>query len=497
MFALGGVQGSPPQTPQAPPSASLLPRACKAPAVPLCPAPVSARRRSGVATDDPRRAPRSARAPVQHCAALPPADTLSPLLPLLRTGDSPLQLAALLDPPPPHRSPSPSAERLLTSPGRGSSSSSSSSGPVFPALESPLAQTQPSPRHCPSASGSPLLGTRGASPPALALTLGLSPGSEPYLPSPPSPLSPLLPPVVLPPHPAPPFVLEVVQQPPARTVYQKILRPFPAVRVLMPSLSVQQQQQQQQQQHHVAVEDEGEEDGRSSAPSAAREGAGTAPRLIVEVALVRESDGTDVSACLEGARAVPVADAVATFRKLKVLCTSQQQGSNLCLRFALLLGTDAGCRPCAACAAVTSAAIEVYSHTVYLSPEGTHHAQQQQDALRGAHAGLRRPRPPPAAVTEVVPRAARPGEPVVVVGTGFAPSPALRVLFGATPVCPEYNDAATLLCTVPAAATPGRLAVRVALDGVGPTNTFAEFTVLPSSFSSTSSPPSTTTVVQS
>ena len=84
------------------------------------------------------------------------------------------------------------------------------------------------------------------------------------------------------------------------------------------------------------------------------------------------------------------------------------------------------------------------------------------------------------AVTEVVPCAAHAGEHVVVVGSGFVHTAALRVLFGAVPVQPEYNDAATLLCVVPAAAAPGRLCVRVAVDGAAPTDTFAELAVLPS-----------------
>ena len=98
-----------------------------------------------MATDDPHRAPRSTRAPVQHGAATP---VLQPLLPL-PDPYSPLLPLPLL--------PSPGG-----SPGRGT-------GAVFPALESPLAHTQHSPRQCPSAGASPLFGT----PPALGLVLGL------------------------------------------------------------------------------------------------------------------------------------------------------------------------------------------------------------------------------------------------------------------------------------------------------------------------------------
>jgi len=170
---------------------------------------------------------------------------------------------------------------------------------------------------------------------------------------------------------------------------------------------------------------------------------------------------------------VQVIGMTAVFRKLKILCTSQQQNSNMCLRFSLYQFTSSGCEPCPGCV-VTSEAIEVYSHPVYLSPGGSQYAQQQQQAILASHgiqslahradSGLKRPlvlgdsnktsseeahSTDVPVITEVVPSTASVGDKVVIVGSGFKDNSNLRVMFGSVSVEPEFNDCATLLCVVP------------------------------------------------
>lgn len=230
--------------------------------------------------------------------------------------------------------------------------------------------------------------------------------------------------------------LTVHQQPPERTVYLKILKPFPVIKLNFSRLPQSEEEKKQ------------------------------LSRLYVEASLISHSSGEDISSCLEGTRMVQVIGNGAIFRKLKILCTSQQQNSNMCLRFTLFQFTSAGCEPCAGCS-VTSQLIEVYSHPVYLSAGGSVYAQQQQQAIMASHgqnsafphqvSGLRRHRPSDSqedrsgvtVVSEVVPNVASVGDKVVIVGSNFKDAPTLRVMFGSVIVEPEFNDSSTLLCIVP------------------------------------------------
>jgi len=144
--------------------------------------------------------------------------------------------------------------------------------------------------------------------------------------------------------------LSLQQQPPERTVYLKILKPHPVVKLAFSKVFETPEEKKQ------------------------------LSRLFVEASLIRQQNGEDISSCLEGTRMVQVIGSTAVFRKLKILCTSQQQNSNMCLKFSLFQFTSSGCEPCPNCV-LTSQPIEVYSHPVYLSPGGCHYAQQQQHVI--------------------------------------------------------------------------------------------------------------------
>jgi len=97
------------------------------------------------------------------------------------------------------------------------------------------------------------------------------------------------------------YQLRIARQPPARTVYQRILKPFPAVML-----------------------------------SGGNFDASSMNNLFVEAALLRTDSDVEIPTILEGNKIVRISNgAFATFKKLKILATSQQQGTLFRLRFTL------------------------------------------------------------------------------------------------------------------------------------------------------------------
>jgi hypothetical protein len=125
---------------------------------------------------------------------------------------------------------------------------------------------------------------------------------------------------------APAFQLHVASQPPARVVYQRILKPFPQVQVLGPHQQYQ--------------------------------------NLYIEATLLRRDTHEEVPH-LDGNTLVRVWNGFATFRKLKVTSTSQQSGTLFQLKFSLKQYDSANFKPMA-CNTVISEPIEVFSHSQYL-----------------------------------------------------------------------------------------------------------------------------------
>jgi hypothetical protein len=229
------------------------------------------------------------------------------------------------------------------------------------------------------------------------------------------------------PQPIPPSLLPTVQyqlqiaaQPPAKTVYQRILKPFPAIMLL----------------------------GGSSNDTA---------NLFVEATLIRSDSETELPLCLDGSKTIRISSGIfAVFKKLKILSTSQQQGTLFRLRFQLrqYSGTKFESVPNAY---VISNPIEVFSHTQYLN--------EKKNVL------------PPPNVTEVLPAhgSAAGNTRCVVLGSNFVNSPELRVKFGEHVIVPIFHESGTLICSAPPGQPNTTVHVRVANDGKNYCETYATF----------------------
>lgn len=93
----------------------------------------------------------------------------------------------------------------------------------------------------------------------------------------------------------------------------------------------------------------------------------TNSNLFVEASLLRSDSDIELSTCIEGNRVVRISHGVfATFRKLKILSTSQQQGTLFRLKFTLKRYVGNIFELINSASAI-SEPIEVFSHTLYLA----------------------------------------------------------------------------------------------------------------------------------
>lgn len=219
------------------------------------------------------------------------------------------------------------------------------------------------------------------------------------------------------------FQLRIAKQPNAKTVYQRILKPFPAVMLLG--------------------------SGVNEAQS----------NLFVEATLIRSDSDGELNQVLDGNKVIRISTGVfATFKKLKILSTSQQQGTLFRLKFQLkryvgnVFEIIEG-------ASVTSNPIEVFSHTIYLN-----------EKKNGP--------PPPPNVTEIIPNRGPTagGAKAVILGSNFFGSPALRMKFGDTVITPTFHEQGTLICSTPAGRSDNTVQVRVANDGNEYCESYASYT---------------------
>mmetsp|Transcript_7680 Transcript_7680/g.10597 ORF Transcript_7680/g.10597 Transcript_7680/m.10597 type:complete len:531 (+) Transcript_7680:75-1667(+) len=208
------------------------------------------------------------------------------------------------------------------------------------------------------------------------------------------------------------YQLRIARQPPARTVYQRILKPFPAVMLVGGSTNMET----------------------------------TNTNLFVEATLLRSDSDVELPLCIEGNRIVRISNGVfATFKKLKILSTSQQQGTLFRLKFVLKRYVGNVFEQIQH-AHVVSNPIEVFSHTLYLT-------EKQEVA------------PPPPTVHEILPPNGGSGTRVAILGSNFVNSPTLVVRFGEVEVQPSFHEQGTLLCNVPSLPkTAGLVPVRVSND---------------------------------
>ncbi|ELR15892.1 IPT/TIG domain containing protein [Acanthamoeba castellanii str. Neff] len=211
------------------------------------------------------------------------------------------------------------------------------------------------------------------------------------------------------------------RQPPSKTVYQRILKPFPTVMLLS--------------------------------------GQDNDSNLFVEATLLRSDNETPLPQCVDGNRIVRITNGVfAAFKKLKILSTSQQQGTLFRLRFTLkkYAGAQAAFEDIPGCTVISNP-IEVFSHTQYLN--------EKQES------------PPPPVVMEVLPSAGpvHGGTRIVILGSNFINSSNLKVRFGDMVVPATFHEAGTLICVTPSRGR-GVALVSVTNDGVNFCETQTQFT---------------------
>jgi hypothetical protein len=205
------------------------------------------------------------------------------------------------------------------------------------------------------------------------------------------------------------FQLRIVVQPSPKTVYQRILRPYPSVLL---------------------------------------EGAAPGTNFFVEVTLCT-NDSEESLSCLSGAGRLRISNGLfASFKKLKVTSTSQQIGSLLRLRFQLKSFNGATFADVPG-VVVLSQPIEVFSHTHYLTNKKKGH------------------RPAPPSITDIVPCTVKVtgGCKLVILGSNFIKCPQLKVKIGTVQVPANYHEQGTLWVILPPLAV-GKYPVAVSNDGL-------------------------------
>lgn len=161
---------------------------------------------------------------------------------------------------------------------------------------------------------------------------------------------------------------------------------------------------------------------------------------FVDVDLL-DNKNEEITELLGGTKrvAVPWNHGSVTFRKLKVLVTSQQRGSLLRLRFSLKQVTAAGA---VLLATVTSLPIEVVSHTQYLRKDGDH----EPVACRAPQ------------VEHVVPSAAKPDSPIAIIGCDLQNA---RVFFNEVEAHSVFQNGSAIVVNVPGGLTGQGVQLRI------------------------------------
>lgn len=236
-----------------------------------------------------------------------------------------------------------------------------------------------------------------------------------------------------------------------------------------------------------------------------------ASNLFVEASLIRADTGESAKRCLEGTVVVKMTSCTAAeFRKLKILSTTQQQGTLFRLQFTLKHYVGTNFCPIPGVVAFSDT-IEVFSHTLYLSLEKrrsllTSLSQQQQQQQQGVYQFAQQQQqlglpviaggtrelggtqfcgqvdvvPTTPSISDVVPdRGVNEGEKIVIFGKNFMNSESLCVSFNGCVVNSiVFRDQVTLVCVVPRlrlqnvepSLTSVEVSVKVSNDGVNFSN---------------------------
>ncbi|EEU04116.1 IPT/TIG domain-containing protein [Dictyostelium discoideum AX4] len=207
------------------------------------------------------------------------------------------------------------------------------------------------------------------------------------------------------------FYLKIARQPPPKTVYQRILKPFPQVMICGPGVDTE-----------------------------------NFSNFYVEVTLLRNDNQTELVNYIDGTKTSRITGGFAPFKKLKILSTTQQLRTLFRLKFVLkkYISNESQTFPEAT---VLSDPIEVFSHTIYLI--------DKQDV------------PFPPTVSEIIPASAKARTRVVILGSNFSNTGDLKVYFGSTSVTATFYEQGTIICQVPPNAPnqPSNVNIKVSNDG--------------------------------
>lgn len=217
--------------------------------------------------------------------------------------------------------------------------------------------------------------------------------------------------------PPPPVRVQIVEQPPEKSVYKRNLKPNPAVKL---------------------VGDESKVEGP----------------IFVAPVLVRCDTQQDMPKLTGNSPIKTTVGRLITFKKIKVTITSHQEGGALfCLRFE---------------------ARRYLNQTEY---EVIHSIQSNPMMVLSHSTQLKAPTTQMATVIEVVPASGSTngGTKVAIIGANFVDSPAARIRFDNIDVMPSYRGAGTLVCNTPKHA-PATVLVTVTNDSIQWSETSAQFT---------------------
>ena len=210
-------------------------------------------------------------------------------------------------------------------------------------------------------------------------------------------------------------------------------------------------------------------------------GQDTEKNLYVEATLIRSDNEDEIkNSALEGTKIVRISNGTfATFKKLKIMTTSQMQGTFFRIKF--YLKRYNGKEFHNEGAFTISNPIEVFSHSQYITPkkEGRYFLILffigQNNELLKLFFIFSLSAPPPPVVLEVLPSTGPAGCRVAILGTNFVNTAKLKVQFGPTDIVPTFHEAGTLVCTAPPN-PPGPVQVRVTNDSSHYSNSNTTFT---------------------
>jgi len=194
------------------------------------------------------------------------------------------------------------------------------------------------------------------------------------------------------------YSLQIGQQPPTKIVYNRILKPFPAVMLKENSFFPSDEQRQ----------------------------------FFIDVFLIKNNEPNDILPFLDGKGQKPISNNnYCVFDKLKINSTSKSNKCQFRLKFQLMEfdGLQYNTIPDVY---VISNPVEVFSHSNYLKED---------------RKSKNRPSPP--IISMIIPISGSPGDRCVIIGANFINSKTLSVKFGDYIIKPDFHEDVTLVFNIP------------------------------------------------